>query len=83
MTYIMVDVEADGPIAGNYSMIFIGRNSGGEALDKAFYGRYCQYADSLATSRFSALVAVKAFARSCCWRAFSSNPKNHASMIQA
>lgn len=39
MTYIMVDVEADGPIPGNYSMISFGAVIVEESLDRSFYGR--------------------------------------------
>jgi len=38
MSYIMVDVEADGPIPGDYSMISFGAIVIDEALDKTFYG---------------------------------------------
>lgn len=39
MSYIMVDVEADGPIPGDYSMISFGAVLVDESLDKSFYGR--------------------------------------------
>ncbi len=39
MAYIMVDVETDGPIPGDYSMISIGAVLVNESLDKTFYGR--------------------------------------------
>jgi hypothetical protein len=39
MAYIMVDVEADGPIPGDYSMICFGAIVVKENLDKTFYGR--------------------------------------------
>ena len=39
MAYIMVDVESDGPIPGDYSMISFGAVLVNEALDKTFYGR--------------------------------------------
>lgn len=39
MTYIMVDVEADGPAPGDYSMIELGAIIVEEALDRSFYGR--------------------------------------------
>jgi DNA polymerase III epsilon subunit-like protein len=38
MTYIMVDVEADGPIPGDYSMISFGAVIVEEKLDRSFYG---------------------------------------------
>lgn len=39
MAYIMVDVEADGPIPGDYSMISLGAVLVNQALDQTFYGR--------------------------------------------
>jgi len=38
MAYIMVDIEADGPIPGDYSMISFGAVLVDEQLDKTFYG---------------------------------------------
>ena len=39
MAYIMVDIEADGPIPGDYSMISFGAVLVDDQLDKTFYGR--------------------------------------------
>jgi hypothetical protein len=39
MTHIMVDVEADGPIPGAYSMISFGAILVQERLDQTYYGR--------------------------------------------
>jgi hypothetical protein len=39
MAYIMVDVESDGPIPGDFSMISFGAVLVDEKLDKTFYGR--------------------------------------------
>ena len=39
MAYVMVDVEADGPIPGDYSMICFGAVIVREGLDQVFYGR--------------------------------------------
>lgn len=39
MSYIMVDIESDGPIPGDYSMISFGAIVVDEQLDKTFYGR--------------------------------------------
>ncbi len=39
MTYIMVDIESDGPIPGDYSMVSFGAIVVDEALDKSFYGQ--------------------------------------------
>lgn len=39
MPYIMVDIESDGPIPGDYSMISFGAVLVNEALDKTFYAK--------------------------------------------
>ena len=39
MAFIMVDVESDGPIPGDYSMVSFGAVLIDEQLDKTFYGR--------------------------------------------
>ena len=39
MSYIMVDIEADGPIPGDYSMISFGAVLVDDHLDKTFYGQ--------------------------------------------
>ena len=39
MSYIMVDIESDGPIPGDYSMISFGAVIVDEKLDKTFYGQ--------------------------------------------
>jgi hypothetical protein len=39
MSYFMVDVEADGPIPGDYSMVCLGAVLVEPALDQTFYGR--------------------------------------------
>jgi len=39
MSYIMVDIESDGPIPGDYSMICFGAVLVDDKLDKTFYGR--------------------------------------------
>ena len=39
MSYIVVDIEADGPIPGDYSMISFGAVIVNESLDKSFYGK--------------------------------------------
>ncbi len=39
MSYIMVDVEADGPIPGDYSMICFGAVLVEPSLEKSFYGK--------------------------------------------
>ena len=39
MAYVMVDIESDGPIPGDYSMISVGAVIVEPGLDKKFYGR--------------------------------------------
>jgi hypothetical protein len=39
MAYVMVDVESDGPIPGDYSMICVGAVLVQEGLQETFYGR--------------------------------------------
>lgn len=39
MSYFMVDIEADGPIPGDYSMISFGAVLVDEKLNKTFYGK--------------------------------------------
>jgi hypothetical protein len=58
MTYIMVDVEADGPIPGDYSMIAIGAIVVEPALERTFSGRLKPIsdkwvADALSVTRWS------------------------------
>jgi len=58
MAYIMVDVESDGPIPGDYSMISFGAVKVGATLDKTFYGQLKPISDkfipeALAVSGFS------------------------------
>ena len=58
MTYVMVDVEADGPIPADFSMICFGAVIVREPLDATFYGRLRPISDrwlpeALAVSGFS------------------------------
>jgi len=46
MSYIMVDVEADGPIPGDYSMISLGAIVVEESLDRTFYGELRPVSDN-------------------------------------
>ncbi|MFH1854567.1 MAG: exonuclease domain-containing protein, partial [Candidatus Omnitrophota bacterium] len=39
MSYVMVDIEADGPIPGDYSMISLGAVIVEPSLSKTFYGK--------------------------------------------
>jgi Exonuclease len=58
MAYVMVDVESDGPIPGDYSMICFGAVLVREGLQQTFYGRLKPISDNwlpdaLAVSGFS------------------------------
>jgi len=58
MSYVMVDVEADGPIPGDYSMVCFGAVIVEPTLEKTFYGRLRPISDkwipeALAVSGFS------------------------------
>lgn len=58
MTYIMVDIEADGPIPGDYSMVCFGAIVVEAALDRTFYGKLRPISetwipDALAVSGFT------------------------------
>jgi hypothetical protein len=58
MSYVMVDIEADGPIPGDYSMVCLGAIVVDAALDKTFYGRLAPISarwvpEALAVSGFS------------------------------
>ena len=63
MTYIMVDVETDGPIPADYSMICFGAIIVDEQLDKTFYGQLKPISDqwlpkALEISGFTRLEAL-------------------------
>ena len=58
MSYIMVDIESDGPIPGDYSMVCFGAVLVDEKLDRTFYGKLKPISDTfnpeaLAISGFS------------------------------
>jgi hypothetical protein len=58
MPYVMVDIEADGPIPGDYSMVCFGAVIVEPALDRTFYGRLKPISDryipeALAVSGFT------------------------------
>ena len=58
MPYVMVDVESDGPIPGDYSMVCFGAVIVEPSLERTFYGRLKPIsdryvADALAVSGFS------------------------------
>jgi DNA polymerase III epsilon subunit-like protein len=46
MPYIMVDIEADGPIPGDYSMICFGAVAVEPSLEQTFYGRLKPVSDN-------------------------------------
>ena len=58
MSYIMVDIESDGPIPGDYSMVCFGAVLVEPALERSFYGQLQPISDrwvpeALAVSGFS------------------------------
>lgn len=58
MPYVMVDIEADGPIPGDYSMVCFGAVIVEPALDRTFYGQLKPISDrfvpeALAVSGFT------------------------------
>jgi hypothetical protein len=58
MAYVMIDIEADGPIPGDYSMVCFGAVIVEPALNRTFYGRLRPISDkwipeALAVSGFS------------------------------
>src|SRR5438445_5488837 len=59
MSYIMVDVECDGPIPGDYSMISFGAVFVDEQLDKSFYGELKPISDKFVPEA----LAVSGFTR--------------------
>ncbi len=59
MTYIMVDIEADGPIPGDYSMVCFGAIVVEPSLDRTFYGRLKPISDQW----IAAALQVSGFTR--------------------
>src|SRR5580698_289550 len=64
MPYVMVDIEADGPIPGDYSMICFGAVIVEPELNRTFYGRLKPISekfipDALAVSGFSREETMK------------------------
>ncbi len=45
MSYFMVDIEADGPIPGDYSMVSLGAVVVEPSLDRTFYGQLAPISD--------------------------------------
>ena len=63
MAYVLVDVESDGPIPSDYSMICFGAVVVREGLEEAFYGRLKPISDkwipeALAVSGFTREVTL-------------------------
>lgn len=59
MSYVMVDVESDGPIPGDYSMISFGAVLVNEKLDTSFYGKLRPISENY----IPAALAVSGFSR--------------------
>ncbi len=64
MSYIMVDVEADGPIPGDYSMICFGAILVEPALNRTFYGKLKPISDAFVPDS----LAISGFSREDCLR---------------
>jgi hypothetical protein len=62
MPYVMVDVESDGPIPGDYSMICFGAIIVEPALDRTFYGRLRPISETFVPEA----LAVSGFSREEC-----------------
>lgn len=62
MTYVMVDVEADGPIPGDYSMVCFGAVIVEPALERTFYGALRPISDRYVAEA----LAVSGLTRSEC-----------------
>jgi len=62
MPYVMMDVEADGPIPGDYSMISFGAVIVEPALDRTFYGQLKPISDTFIPEA----LAVSGFSREEC-----------------
>jgi DNA polymerase III epsilon subunit-like protein len=62
MPYIMVDVEADGPIPGDYSMVCFGAVLVDPQLDKTFYGKLRPISDKF----IEEALAISGFSREDC-----------------
>jgi DNA polymerase III epsilon subunit-like protein len=62
MPYIMVDIESDGPIPGDYSMICFGAVIVEPGLERTFYGRLKPISDKFVPEA----LAVSGFSREEC-----------------
>ena len=85
MTYISVDVEADGAIPSDYSMISLGAVVVDSTLDKTFYGQLRPISDNynpqaLAVSGFTSFaVKPRTSGRGCKAMIAHKNLINHMS----
>ena len=59
MSFVVVDVEADGPIPAEYSMVCFGAVMFDDTLDKSFYGQTRPISDRFVP----AALAVSGFSR--------------------
>ena len=83
MSYIMVDIEADGPIPGDYSMIPFGAIVVTPALDQTFYGQLKPISErwipeALAVSGFSRDQTLDFGEPSAVMQAFAMWLKEHS-----
>lgn len=62
MAYVMVDIESDGPIPGDYSMICFGAVIVAPALDRTFYGQLRPISERWIPEA----LAVSGFSREAC-----------------
>ena len=62
MPYVMVDIESDGPIPGDYSMICFGAVIVEPELNRTFYGKLKPISDAF----IPAALAVSGFSREEC-----------------
>ena len=62
MTYVMVDIESDGPIPGDYSMVCVGAVIVEPGLDRSFYGQLKPISDNFIPEA----LAVSGFSRQDC-----------------
>jgi hypothetical protein len=60
MAYVMVDVEADGPIPGDYSMVCFGAVLVKEGVDQTFYGRLRPISDKWIPDALAVTTASRA-----------------------
>src|ERR1700738_5344412 len=64
MAYVMVDIEADGPIPGDYSMVCCGAVIVEAALDRTFYGKLAPISEKWVP----AALRVSGFSREETWK---------------